>query len=87
MSIFEAAMMVCFGVSWPFNIIKSYRSRSAKGKSLIFLCLIELGYICGIIHKYLYSNDFTIYLYVLNFIMVFIDFVLTIRNKKLDNAR
>ena len=33
----EACMVVSFGISWPMNIIKSLRTRSAKGKSLCFL--------------------------------------------------
>ena len=37
MHVFELLMIVCFGVSWPFNVAKSIRTRSAKGKSLIFL--------------------------------------------------
>ena len=32
----EIGMLVAFGFSWPFNIIKSWRSRTAKGKSVIF---------------------------------------------------
>ena len=35
MSIFEAVMIFCFGVSWPFSIYKSYRTKSVKGKSLV----------------------------------------------------
>ena len=38
--IFEIIMIVCFGFSWPMNVIKSYRSRTTKGKSLPFLLLI-----------------------------------------------
>ena len=34
--VFEILMLVCFGLSWPFNIAKSWKSRTAKGKSLIF---------------------------------------------------
>ena len=34
--VFEVIMLVCFGLSWPFNIAKSLRSRTAKGKSLWF---------------------------------------------------
>ena len=29
--VFETLMLICFGVSWPFNISKSLRSRTAKG--------------------------------------------------------
>ena len=32
--VFEMIMLICFGLSWPFNITKSVRSRTAKGKSL-----------------------------------------------------
>ena len=46
--IFEIIMIVSFGASWPANVIKSYKARSAKGKSLVFLCLILFGYIAGI---------------------------------------
>ena len=38
----EITMIVCFGVSWPVNVIKSYKARTAKGKSLAFLYLIFL---------------------------------------------
>ena len=27
--VLEAGMLVCFGISWPFNIAKSIRSRTA----------------------------------------------------------
>ena len=51
--ILEVVMIVSFGVSWPLNVIKSYKSRSTKGKSLSFLCLIFFGYIAGIASKLL----------------------------------
>ena len=35
--IFEVLMLVCFGVSWPFNIAKSLKSRTAKGKSAVYI--------------------------------------------------
>ena len=34
--LFEAAMLVCFGFSWPLNVIKAYKARTAKGTSLAF---------------------------------------------------
>jgi hypothetical protein len=49
--IFEIIMIVCFGFSWPMNVIKSYKSRTTKGKSLWFLLLIITGYVFGIIGK------------------------------------
>ena len=28
--LFEAAMLVCFGFSWPINVVKAYKVRTAK---------------------------------------------------------
>ena len=33
----EALMVIAFGISWPMNIVKSVRARTAKGKSFLFL--------------------------------------------------
>ena len=49
----EIFMVVSFGLSWPLNVIKSYKARTTKGKSLPFLILIFFGYICGIASKLL----------------------------------
>lgn len=87
MSIFEAMMLLCFGAAWPLNIYKSWTARTAKGKSLPFLLVIEVGYICGMINKILYHYDFVLYLYLLNFIMVGIDCTLYFRNRHLDRLR
>ena len=51
--ILEVMMIVSFGASWPLNVIKSYKARTTKGKSLAFLCLIFFGYVAGIISKLL----------------------------------
>ena len=32
--VFEMIMLICFGLSWPFNITKSVRSRTAKGNNV-----------------------------------------------------
>ena len=88
----EIVMIVSFGASWPMNVIKSYKVRTAKGKSAAFLCLILFGYIAGITGKLLneaYMADFAekwyvLFFYVLNFIMVSADLVIYIRNYKLD---
>lgn len=84
MSILEAIMLLCFGAAWPFSIVRSVRSKSTNGKSLVFLIVLILGYIAGIINKLLYHNDIVLYLYILNLIMVSTDAVLWIRNKKLE---
>ena len=51
--ILEVIMIVSFGASWPLNVIKSYKARTTKGKSLGFLCLILFGYVAGIASKFL----------------------------------
>ena len=79
--VFETIMLLCFGVSWPFNIAKSLRSRTAKGKSMLFETCVIIGYICGITHKILYSQDIVMVLYIINFVMVAIDTGLYFYNK------
>ena len=82
----EIMMVVLFGLSWPLNVIKSYRVRTTKGKSLMFLIFIFTGYIAGIASKLLADSFkwYVLFFYVLNFIMVSIDLALYFRNLKLD---
>lgn len=88
----EIAMILSFGVSWPFNVVKSYRARTARGKSLAFLLLIMFGYVAGIASKFLnqaYMADFSqkwyvLFFYFLNLAMVSVDFALYVRNRRLD---
>ena len=88
--ILEITMLVCFGMSWPLNVMKSWRVRTTKGKSILFVCFILLGYIAGITSKFVNPNfDFAtkwyvLFFYFLNFVMVFIDFLLYFRNLRLD---
>ncbi len=90
--ILEIIMIVSFGASWPMNVIKSYRARTTKGKSLWFLCLIFFGYIAGIASKFLneaYMTDFAqkwyvLFFYILNLLMVGADLILYARNYRLD---
>ncbi|MHB1315121.1 MAG: hypothetical protein ACYCX2_06480 [Christensenellales bacterium] len=83
MSVFEIIMLVCFGFSWPFSIVKSYRSRTTRGKSLLFLIMVFIGYIGGITHKILYRPDSVLYLYILNETMVLTDIMMYFRNRNL----
>ena len=52
-SIWEVLFLVCFAISWPVSIAKSLRTKVVIGKSPLFMSLIILGYIFGIIHKFL----------------------------------
>jgi hypothetical protein len=83
--LFEVFMVVSFGISWPMSILKSLKAKTAKGKSLFFLCMILFGYACGITSKLLSGKiNYVIAFYVLNFIMVGLDLVLYFRNRRLD---
>ena len=82
MGLFEFLMLFCFGFSWPFSIMKSIRSRSTKGKSLMFMLLVLLGYIFGIIHKLLYSFNWVVWAYVVALLLVSIDILLYLRNRR-----
>jgi hypothetical protein len=81
MSIFEIIMLVCFGAAWPVSILKSYRSRSNGGKSVVFLYIVFVGYIAGVLHKIFFNFDLVIFLYILNGLMVFLDICIYYRNK------
>jgi len=87
MSIFEMLMLLCFGAAWPFSIYKSYKSKSVAGKSPCFLVILILGYIFGILNKILFNYDAVVYLYLLNLIMVTIDFILYLKNVKLQEKQ
>ncbi len=80
MGVFEFLMLICFGFSWPFSILKSIRSKSTKGKSLMFMLLIFLGYIFGIIHKVLYNFNWVTWTYVVLLFLVAVDLLLYWRN-------
>ena len=83
--VFEMIMLICFGLSWPFNIAKSLRSRTAKGKSLLFEVCIIIGYCFGLAGKFISGNvTYVAAFYVLDILMVVTDFVLTCRNRRLD---
>lgn len=93
----EALMILCFGLSWPISIRKSWISRTAKGKSLFFEFFIWIGYIFGIVRKFMLLSAATaplgwlFYLgfafYFLNMAEITVDMALFFRNSKLDKER
>ncbi len=82
MSIFEAGMLICFGASWPFAVMKTYKTKSVKGKSRLFLLLIMTGYIFGMINKIINTVDIVFWLYVINLLLVSTDFVFCLMYRK-----
>ena len=81
MSIYEAIMLICFGLSWPISITKSLRTKIVAGKSPLFMIILLAGYTSGLIHKFKYSPDWIIFLYALNLVMVSIDLSLYYKYK------
>jgi hypothetical protein len=81
-------MLICFGAAWPASILKSWRSRTTKGKSLFFLLIIMAGYAAGIA-KVLISEGmggFLLIPYALNTILVSADTLIYFRNAAIDRA-
>lgn len=84
-SIFETAMLVCFGFSWPLNVIKAYKARSAKGTSLAFILLIITGYLAGISAKLInHQTNYVLVVYLLNLVIVLTNLAIYFRNRSLD---
>lgn len=84
----EAGMLVCFGFSWPLNVIKAYKARTAKGMSLAFIILIIVGYLAGISAKFISGQiNYVLAVYLLNLIIVSANVAVYIRNKTLDKKR
>ncbi len=83
--IFESLMLICFGFSWPLNVLKAYKARTAKGTSLPFILLIITGYIAGIIAKFLnHSVGYVLVVYFLNLAIVTTNLMVYFRNRALD---
>jgi len=84
--ILEILMIVCFGFSWPMNVVKSYKARTTKGKSLGFLMMIIIGYLCGIASKIISGSYkwYVMFFYVLNLFMVSLDVAMYARNYRID---
>ena len=85
-------MLVLFGISWPFNISKAWKSRTAKGKSVTFEFLVVAGYLIGLSGKFVTYHRtgywaYSIWFYIADIVMVLIDIALYFRNTKLDNRR
>ncbi len=99
-NLFEALTIFCFGLSWPISIRKSYVSRTAKGKSVVFEILLIVGYAFGIARKFIQIYGLgekitfdtlegwifflSFIFYFLNSIEISIDIALYFRNRKLD---
>ena len=86
--LFEAAMLICFGLSWPLNLMKNIKAGTAKSMSLPFAILIEVGYIFGITAKLISNSiNYVLIVYVLNLIFVSANLVVYFINRRKDRMR
>ena len=92
----EMLMVICFGISWPINIVKAWKARSTKGISLLFYTFILLGYLFALVGKlvlifyyapvpwYETVHWYVMFFYVLNTLMVATGVGIYFRNRSLE---
>lgn len=86
--ILESVMLICFGLSWPINVWKNIKSKTAKNMSLKFILLIIVGYIAGIVAKLSKGAvNYVLVVYILNLAIVSVNVVVYFVNKRYDQAR
>lgn len=87
-SLFESIMLICFGLSWPLNVIKAYKAKTAKGTSLPFILLITSGYIAGISAKLItHQINYVLVVYLINLVIVLTNILVYFRNVSLDKKQ
>ena len=81
-------MLICFGLSWPLNVVKAYKARTARGTSLPFILLIITGYIAGITAKLVTGQiNYVLIVYLLNLAIVSVNVLVYFRNVSLDRKK
>ena len=81
----ESTMLICFGLSWPMNLAKNIKAKSARNMSLQFILLIITGYIAGISAKiYNHRFNYVLVVYLLNLIVVSANVVVFFINRRYD---
>lgn len=81
----ESTMLICFGLSWPMNLAKNIKAKSARNMSLQFILLIIIGYIAGISAKiYNHRFNYVLVVYLLNLIVVSANVVVFFINRRYD---
>ena len=84
-SILETVMLVCFGFSWPLNVIKAYKAKTARGTSLPFILLIIIGYIAGLAAKIITGQiNYVLIAYIVNLAIVSLNILIYFRNYSID---
>lgn len=86
--ILEAAMLICFGLSWPMNAYKNYKAATAVGTSWQFIALITAGYFAGIAAKFVSGDlSWVLVVYFLNLACLALNWAVYFRNRNLDRER
>lgn len=81
----ESTMLICFGLSWPMNLSKNIKAKSAKNMSLQFILLIIFGYVAGITAKiYTHRFNYVLVVYLLNLVVVSANVVVYFINRRYD---
>lgn len=81
----EAAMLICFGLSWPISVYKNIKAHSAKNMSFRFNLLIIIGYLAGILAKcYIHAYNYVLVVYMVNLTIVSLNMIVYFNNKKYD---
>ena len=81
--ILEAAMLICFGFSWPFAIAKTVRAKNPAGKSYLFAAFVIIGYIAGSTARFMRDGvDAVFCLYIFDMLMVIADTALCLHYRR-----
>ncbi len=87
-TLLESVMLICFGISWPVSVYKSWTSKSTRGKSLVFMLAIIVGYAAGITGKIIGGQlTYVLVLYVINVAFVSVDLALYFANKRRERGQ
>jgi len=80
--ILEFMMLFSFGFSWPFAIMKTWRTKRVEGKSPAFMVIVLFGYACGIAaHLVEGTKLWLCVVYLVDMMLVSTDLVLYFRYK------
>lgn len=84
----EAAMLVCFGLSWPLNAYKNFKAATAAGSSWQFIALITTGYMAGIAAKFASGSvNWVLAVYLINLACIGVNWIVYFRNRRLAAQR
>ncbi len=87
----EAGMLLCFGIAWPVDIYKTLRTRQVAGKSIGFMLIVLLGYVCGMAAKFYRAGEGqplepVTWLYAFNAVLVAVDILVYLHFRRASNG-